>query len=640
MARKLTIPCDRCGARLENIPEKCPHCGEIIYDRMDPFIRERIEELMQKGRWKKYIPLFLTYSFFIPFAVSAWFVHFYFDRYDTATAASAAAFCVVSIVYISVMPRMLRNISAYHLMGHAALFSLAAISGVFLFPNVSGILIAGEILKKYSYPNDWALLNILVFSIIGVIALARFLLRLNRTPHQESKSRLRWLKPAVLFVATVLFCVFATDIWFMIQGLRARYAKSSRVIHSLEMTHDDRASIALFNALDNPALDVLAVKTLGKIGDERAVLPLVNAFKETQFEELRWSIIYALGEIGDNGAVDFLLGILDDNSSLLHYCAIKALGEIGDNRALEPIISKMKSYPMEVIIALGKFGDHRSVEYFLKEADLKSTNGNFVSYGSSKPDRDIFRAIGWMKDKKATDILLDILLNRSLFVLARDRLIEAIGEIGDNRAVEPLLNLFDNGQHMRLIAIELGSFGDRRALPSLMNAMENHPDAITRFLCALSLNYFNDDKVDNALIKAERNGNSGASFILSWRTGNDVSNIEAPPDMSIRLTERFIIRSYSIIKYFLLFRWGNYTLTTDMGWDIFEIIFEHLYEQRHFFNPFLAEIITIMPEGFPPYDANANYAVRKKQTRAIMKWYYKNKSRLAWNEENKRYYLQ
>jgi hypothetical protein len=47
MAKKPTTPCDRCGARLDHIPDKCPHCGEIIRDRMNPFIRERVEEIFK-----------------------------------------------------------------------------------------------------------------------------------------------------------------------------------------------------------------------------------------------------------------------------------------------------------------------------------------------------------------------------------------------------------------------------------------------------------------------------------------------------------------------------------------------------------------------------------------------------------------
>ena len=67
MAKKKTIACDRCGARIDHIPEKCPECGEIIYDRMDPHVRERILEKMEKQSLVKpvLIPLGVTLLFMI-----------------------------------------------------------------------------------------------------------------------------------------------------------------------------------------------------------------------------------------------------------------------------------------------------------------------------------------------------------------------------------------------------------------------------------------------------------------------------------------------------------------------------------------------------------------------------------------------
>ena len=53
MIKHKTIACDRCGARIDHIPEKCPECGEIIYDRMDPHVRERIIYEMEKAPIRK-----------------------------------------------------------------------------------------------------------------------------------------------------------------------------------------------------------------------------------------------------------------------------------------------------------------------------------------------------------------------------------------------------------------------------------------------------------------------------------------------------------------------------------------------------------------------------------------------------------
>jgi hypothetical protein len=61
MFKKKTIPCDRCGARFDHIPEKCPACGEIIRDRMDPHIREEIEQRLEP------VSPFLSAFLMVPF---------------------------------------------------------------------------------------------------------------------------------------------------------------------------------------------------------------------------------------------------------------------------------------------------------------------------------------------------------------------------------------------------------------------------------------------------------------------------------------------------------------------------------------------------------------------------------------------
>ncbi len=70
MRKKKTIACDRCGARIDHIPEKCPECGEILRDRMDPHVREVIEKKMAPRNWKWLFKLAI-YLFFIPIVFAA-----------------------------------------------------------------------------------------------------------------------------------------------------------------------------------------------------------------------------------------------------------------------------------------------------------------------------------------------------------------------------------------------------------------------------------------------------------------------------------------------------------------------------------------------------------------------------------------
>jgi hypothetical protein len=58
--KKKSIACDRCGARIDHIPEKCPECGEEIYARMDPHVRMRIENILSFPEGLKTWQFFFT----------------------------------------------------------------------------------------------------------------------------------------------------------------------------------------------------------------------------------------------------------------------------------------------------------------------------------------------------------------------------------------------------------------------------------------------------------------------------------------------------------------------------------------------------------------------------------------------------
>ena len=56
-----------------------------------------------------------------------------------------------------------------------------------------------------------------------------------------------------------------------------------------------------------------SAETLGIIGDKRAVNPLITAMKEDIDDDVRWKSACALGKIGDENAVDPLIEALNDD---------------------------------------------------------------------------------------------------------------------------------------------------------------------------------------------------------------------------------------------------------------------------------------------------------------------------------------
>ncbi|HIO57804.1 MAG TPA: HEAT repeat domain-containing protein [Candidatus Poseidoniales archaeon] len=85
-----------------------------------------------------------------------------------------------------------------------------------------------------------------------------------------------------------------------------------------------------------------AARVLGEIGDERAVELLIGVLLNDN-KSNRWYAARVLGEIGGERAVEPLIEALSYDEGgwydyEVHEAAAEALGEIGDKRAVEPLI--------------------------------------------------------------------------------------------------------------------------------------------------------------------------------------------------------------------------------------------------------------------------------------------------------------
>jgi HEAT repeat protein len=71
------------------------------------------------------------------------------------------------------------------------------------------------------------------------------------------------------------------------------------------------------------------VAALGRIGDQRGAMPIVNYLKQTDDSASRGTAVYAVGEIGDPAANDELIGIVsNDPSPMVRKLAREALEKI------------------------------------------------------------------------------------------------------------------------------------------------------------------------------------------------------------------------------------------------------------------------------------------------------------------------
>ena len=140
-------------------------------------------------------------------------------------------------------------------------------------------------------------------------------------------NQLRQLDPAIAFT---LIQPVAMD-----RNVRVRYAAVSQ-ISSLGEQNRPAALDLLRRCLEDPEPDVQAAAA-----DSLGALRLTDAFDEMQalYERspdwlVKFSIVAALGELGDRRAFELLEAALQSENELVKTAAIGALGELGDERAV------------------------------------------------------------------------------------------------------------------------------------------------------------------------------------------------------------------------------------------------------------------------------------------------------------------
>jgi HEAT repeat protein len=228
-----------------------------------------------------------------------------------------------------------------------------------------------------------------------------------------------------------------------------------------------------------------AVKVLGKIGDSRAVEPLIKALGGDDRGGVGLLAAYALGDIGDSRAVEPLIKVLEVDSHARKgefwgdskrrcQAAARALGKIGDERAVEPLAKALENEGSEVreaaVLALGKFGE-LAVEPLIKALGDENYEVRLAAAG----------VLGRISDSRAVEPLSKMLNLRYPRKYmdgewrVRRKATEALGEIGDPRAVEPLIKaLGDEHNKVRIAAAKaLGVIGNSRAVEPLIKALED-----------------------------------------------------------------------------------------------------------------------------------------------------------------------
>jgi len=181
-----------------------------------------------------------------------------------------------------------------------------------------------------------------------------------------------------------------------------------------------------------------AVITLGEMGDERCVEPVVRALRDGDWQ-VREAAIEAVGMIGSS-CVEPVVRLLRDWD--IRKAAIVALGKIKDERVLEPLIGQLRNDEFNELAteALAELGQP-AVEKLV--AALKDKDENVR--------KQAVIALGRIKDPAAVDALIDMLKDKDWFTrLTAAASLEKIHDERGREAIKLLLQDSDLVVKMRV----------------------------------------------------------------------------------------------------------------------------------------------------------------------------------------------
>lgn len=185
---------------------------------------------------------------------------------------------------------------------------------------------------------------------------------------------------------------------------------------------------------------------INKLKDKKDIDGLLKALSHKD-DAVRDAAAEALSQIGDTHVVDRLIASLKYNPM-----GVYTLVKIGAP-AVGPLISALENiYIKEKIIdALGQIGDARAVNALIIELDGRE------KYSAAKA----LVKIG----APAVEPLIALIKDQCNHVI-----IDALGEIGDPRAVCPLIKALEFISIRRAVIMALGQIGDPRAVDAIIEA--------------------------------------------------------------------------------------------------------------------------------------------------------------------------
>ncbi|MDJ0535273.1 MAG: HEAT repeat domain-containing protein [Xenococcaceae cyanobacterium MO_207.B15] len=159
------------------------------------------------------------------------------------------------------------------------------------------------------------------------------------------------------------------------KNTRVRYAAVSQ----LDTLGDQDITLSLTILRDRlfndpePDVQAAAADVIGGLQLTEAFDDLEKIYHETSEWLIQFSIVAALGELGEPRGFDLLIEALQSDNNLLQTAAVGALGELGDNRAV-PLLTPFATNEdwqirYRLVQALGRLGGAEAVATLEKLAE-------------------------------------------------------------------------------------------------------------------------------------------------------------------------------------------------------------------------------------------------------------------------------
>jgi HEAT repeat protein len=291
--------------------------------------------------------------------------------------------------------------------------------------------------------------------------------------------------------------------------------------------------IDALNRCGDPDSRRRALRALGELGGDEA-LEGIHEYLVTQSSWYSGGEACELAkELSGTKAVDDLIGWLETGHSV---SAADILGWTGDPRAVQPLISLLRhpseNARAEAAQALGRLRARKAVDTLIRHLGHPDQVGRSrVFSGWTEPPEP------WVGDLSGFDIVQD-----RWYV--RRRVAEALGTIGDRRAVDALIAaLQDSDEEVRARAARaLGRLGDPKALHALIAALED-TDSYVRAASMEALRELGGEEVAMALAQ-DRSRSVEGHDAPPVRLGATCFYCQEPAQGYCRSCGRFYCRSH------------------------------------------------------------------------------------------------